>query len=285
MKVLVVGGTGTVGSEVVRELAGRGVDVRVLTRDPSKARLPSGTQAVKGELLDPATIRSVFQGMDGVFLANSLGTTECHEGLMAVNGARLAGVRRIAYLSVHHVDRAPYLPHFGSKVAVEAAIRASGMAGAILRPNNFFQNDLWSKDALLQYGLYPQPIGGVGLSRVDVRDIADVAAAVLTGTGSELDTIDVVGPAALTGAGTAEIWAKVLGKPIAYRDDLDAWEQMSLQFMPPWLVFDLRLMYQFFQEKGLKGTPEDIARQTKLTGHAPRAFEDFATETARMWKG
>lgn len=285
MKVLVVGGTGTVGSQVVRELAGRGADVRVLTRDPSKARLPSGVQAVKGELLDPTTIRSVFAGMDGVFLANALSPTEGHEGLMAVNGARLAGVRRIAYLSVHHVDRAPHLPHFGSKIAVEAAIRASGMSGAILRPNNFFQNDLWSKDALLQYGLYPQPIGGLGLSRVDVRDIADVAGAVLTGTGSELDTIDVVGPAALTGAGTAEIWSKALGKPIAYRDDLDAWEQMSLQFMPPWLVFDLRLMYQFFQEKGLKGTPEDIARQTKLTGHAPRAFEDFAMETARMWKG
>src|SRR5512142_1469844 len=114
MKVLVVGGTGTVGSQVVRELAGRGVEVRVLTRDPSKAKLPSGVQAVKGDLLDPATIRTVFDGMDAAFLLNGLSPAECHEGLMAVNGVRLAGVRRVAYLSVHDVDRAPHLPHFGA---------------------------------------------------------------------------------------------------------------------------------------------------------------------------
>jgi hypothetical protein len=50
------------------------------------------------------------------------------------------------------------------------------------------------------------------------------------------------------------------------------------------MVFDFRLMYSFFQDKGLKATPSDIERHTKLLGHAPRNFEDFAMETARMWK-
>jgi uncharacterized protein YbjT (DUF2867 family) len=57
MNVLVLGGTGTVGSQVVRELVGKGVDVSVLTRDPKKA-VPAGARAVPGDLLDPRTIRS-----------------------------------------------------------------------------------------------------------------------------------------------------------------------------------------------------------------------------------
>ena len=287
MKVLVIGGTGTVGSQVVRELVGRGADARVLTRDPGKAAgLPKGAQAVKGDLLDPATVRSVFGGMDGVFLLNAVSATECHEGLMAVNGARMAGVRKIVYMSVHNVDQAPHLPHFGSKLPVETALKVSGIATTILRPNNFFQNDYWFKDAMLQYGVYPQPIGNVGISRVDVRDIAEAAAISLTGSGSGVETYNLVGPAAETGQSTAAAWSKALGKPIAYGgDDLDAWEKQAVQMLPPWMAFDFRLMYAFFQEKGLKATPADIERQTRLLGHAPRSFEDFAAETAKSWKG
>jgi uncharacterized protein YbjT (DUF2867 family) len=283
MKVLVLGGTGTIGSQVVRELLSRGAEVSVLTRDPKKS-LPQGVRAVAGDLLDPATVRSAFAGMDGVFLLNALGTTECHEGLMAVDGARLGGVKKLVYLSVHDVDKAPHLPHFGAKIAVEAAIRASGIPFTILRPNNFFQNDTWTKDALLGLGVYPQPIGDIGLSRVDVRDIAEAAAIALTSDGNDGRTINLVGPEVHTGASTAEIWGNVLGRRITYAgNDLDAWEKQSLAYLPPFLVFDLRLMYAFFQEHGLKATAEDVERQTGLLGHAPRLFEAFAAETARAW--
>jgi hypothetical protein len=50
------------------------------------------------------------------------------------------------------------------------------------------------------------------------------------------------------------------------------------------MVFDFRLMYKFFQDKGFKATPADVYRHTNLRGHAPRSFEDFAMETARIWK-
>ena len=158
MKVLVLGGTGTVGSQVVRELLARGAEVSVLTRDPKKA-LPAGVRGVAGDLLDPGTIRMAFAGMESVFLLNALSATECHEGLMAVNGARMAGVGKVVYLSVHDVDKAPHLPHFGAKLPVETALKASGLGFTILRPNNFFQNDLWYKDAMLGYDVYPQPFG------------------------------------------------------------------------------------------------------------------------------
>jgi uncharacterized protein YbjT (DUF2867 family) len=283
MKALVLGGTGTVGSQVVRELLARGAEVSVLTRDPKKP-LQAGARAVVGDLLDPGTIRTAFPGHDAVFLLTALSAAECHEGLMAVNGCRLGGVKKIVFLSVHRVDEAPHLPHFGAKLPIETAIKASGIPFTILRPNNFFQNDVWYKDVMLGADVYPQPFGDAGLSRVDVRDIAEAAAIALTTGAAGNETVNLVGPDLLTATGTAATWGGVLGRKIAYAgNDLDAWEKQSLAFLPAFMVFDFRLMYAFFQEKGLKATPADLERVTALLGHPPRRFDEFAAETARSW--
>jgi uncharacterized protein YbjT (DUF2867 family) len=286
MKVIVLGATGTVGSQVVRELHARGVQVRALTRDPHKAeKLPADTEVVRGDLLDPGTVSTVFSGMDAAFLLNGVGTTECHEGLMAVNGARLGSVQRIVYLSVAQAERAPHLPHFGAKLPIEAAIRASGIPFTILRPNNFFQNDYWYEEALLKYGVYPQPIGQRGVSRVDVRDIAEAAAIALTGPGHEGQIYELGGPDVLSGPGTAEIWGRALGRTVAYAgDDMDAWQRQAMQYLPAWMAFDFRLMYEHFHRTGLEISQEDLARLTALLGHAPRTFEAFAKETAEAWR-
>jgi uncharacterized protein YbjT (DUF2867 family) len=287
MHVLVTGGTGTVGSQVVRELVARNVEVSVLTRDASKSSaLPPGVKAVVGDLGEAESVRRIFQNVDGVFLVTVVSPTEAHEGLMAVTGMRLAGTKRVVYLSVQDADTAAWLPHFGAKVGVESALKVSGIPYTILRPNNFHQNDYWFKEPILQYGVYPQPLGSIGASRVDVRDIAEAAAIAVTEPGHEGQTYDLVGPDVHTGETTAQVWSRVLGKEIRYGgDDLDAWEQQFLQYLPEFMVFDYRQMYDFFQKQGFRGTPETIARQTRLLGHAPRSFEAFAEETAAAWKG
>ena len=53
--------------------------------------------------------------------------------------------------------------------------------------------------------------------------------------------------------------------------------------MPDWAAYDFRSMYEFFQQQGLKASPEAIERQTRLLGHAPRSFGAFAAETAKAW--
>ncbi len=89
MQILVTGGTGTVGSAVVRELLARKQQVSVLTRDGSKP-LPAGVTAVEGNLLDPASVRRIFTGVDAVFLLNAVSQTEASEALMAITGMRTA---------------------------------------------------------------------------------------------------------------------------------------------------------------------------------------------------
>ncbi|HVL69852.1 MAG TPA: NmrA family NAD(P)-binding protein [Vicinamibacterales bacterium] len=285
MNILVTGGTGTVGSQVVRELSARGQAVKVLTRDLKKAEaLPPGATAVEGNLHDVSSIRRIFSGIDAVFLINTVTPTESAEGLMPLTQMRLDGVKRVVYVSVHHADAAAWLPHFGAKVGIEEAIKRSGIPYTILRPNNFYQNDYYFKDVIVQHGVYPQPIGSAGLSRVDVRDIAEAAAIALTTAAHEGQTYDLVGPEVVTGESTAAAWAAALGRDVVYGgDDLEAWEQVQLQYLPDWLVFDFKEMYRYFQQHGLKASADAIARQTALLGHAPRPFRTFAEETARQW--
>ncbi len=285
MNILVTGGTGTVGSAVVDELVGRGAKVFVLTRNAASAeRLPAGVEAVIGDLQSPETIRTAFTGKDAVFLLNAVSQTETNQGLMAVNGATLGGVRKIVYLSVPSIEAVPHLPHFGSKMPIEFAIKRSGIAYSILRPNNFFQNDLWFKDVIAGFGVYPQPIGSAGVSRVDVRDIAEAAASCLLGSEYDGKEFHIAGPEALTGKRTAEIWSDALGKQVIYGgDDMDAWEAQARQMLPDWMAFDFRLMYEHFQRHGLAATGQELDELAAILGHEPRSFNDFARETAAVW--
>ena len=285
MKFLVLGATGTVGSQVARELLSRGHQVKALTRNPEKlAGLGAGVEALKGDLLDPKSLVTLYDGVDGAFIINGVGITESQEALTALTAAKLAGLKRIVYLSVQHADRAAHLPHFGSKVGVEFAIKHSGIPYTILRPSNFYQNENWFHDVILKYGMYPQPLGSVGVSRVDVRDIAEVAAIALTQPGHEGKIYDLIGPRPLTGKETAEIWSKALGRTITYAgDDLEAWEKANAPYFPAAVLYDFKHMYAHFQKHGLAGTPEEVAALSKVLGHAPRSFEAYVAETAKAW--
>jgi uncharacterized protein YbjT (DUF2867 family) len=280
MRSLVIGGTGTVGGEVVRLLKAQGHEVRVLTRSAAKAGdLPEGVEAAVGDLADPQNLRGPLDGVDGVFLATPVSPDETRLGLNAVGAIREAGIGRLVYMSVHRADECPHIPHFASKLPIERAARESGLAWTILRPNHFFQNDLWHRNAILGRGVYPEPMGGVGLSRVDVRDIADAAVAALTGPGHEGKTYPLVGPDVLTGEAVASIYGRLLGRPVRYGgDDLDAWAEQVRGMMPGWMVDDLRVMYEHFQRHGLVATEEDLSAVREALGRDPRRFEDFAAE-------
>ncbi len=285
MHILVTGGTGTVGTQVVKEVAARNARVTVLSRDAARTSThPASVKIVEGNLLKPETVRTVFEKADAVFLLNGMSQTEATEGLMAVCGMREAGVKRVVYMSVQDADKAAWLPHFGAKAGIEEAVRRSGIPFTILRPNNFFQNDYWYRDALLRANIYPQPIGDIGLSRVDVRDIAEVAAAALLTDDHSGRTYNVVGPSVETGASTAAAWSEALGRNITYGgNDLDAWEAQAKSTMPDWLVYDTRVMFGHFQRVGLRATQNDIDTQTRVLGHPPRAFSAFANEAAKAW--
>ncbi len=266
MNVLIIGGIGTVGSQVATKLVTKEVKVKVLTRYPHVSnRLPDSVTLCSGDLELPETLGAAFYQADAMFLANAMSPTETAQGLAAVEAAKRAGVKKIVYLSVPMPEDSKHIPHFKSKIPVEEAIRQSGALYTILRPNNFFQNDYWFREALLQHRIYPQPIGSIGLNRVDVRDIADAAVNAILRDGYEGKEYPIYGPDPLTGNATADIYSRIIGEEIRYGgDDLDAWFEQSRNVLPGWMAEDFRIMYQYFQDKGLRATERDSGCNAKF---------------------
>ena len=285
MNILVIGGTGHVGLPLVRRLLEHGADVTVVSRSNERARLiPSAARPVIGDFIaDPMSLSAAFQGLDAVFMLNKASATEAVEGVLAVRLAREAGVRRFVYQTAHLLDELAYLPHLASKVAIRKAIELSGMEYTFIAPNHFYQNDEFVRQPLVDQGLYLTPLGSVGCWSVDVRDVADAAAAVLLSEGHAGCSYNIVGPRGLTDKEAAICWATALGREVRHGGGVDPWREFTRTFMPPWLHYDLSLMYEDFAKRGMVGTIEDVERLTNLIGRPPRSFEAYAVEQANRW--
>jgi uncharacterized protein YbjT (DUF2867 family) len=286
MKVLVTGGTGTVGSLVVSELLQRDAQVRALVRKQSASeKLPEQVEVAVGDLMDPVSVEKALAGVDALFLLNAVAPDELTQGLIALGLAKKIKLKRVVYHSVFQADKFPDVPHFASKVVIEHALQVSGLPFTIIRPSYFFQNDLSLKDAITKAGVYPMPLGAKGVAGVDTRDIAEATAIALTSIGHEGKTYNLNGVEALSGAGVASIWSELLGKPVQYvGGDMDAFEeQIRKSGAPSWTAFDLRVMFEGFLDHGLLAEKGDVEGVTELLGHAPRQYRAFASEALAQW--
>ena len=283
MKILVVGGTGNVGAEVVKELVKRDADIRMLVRKEGAPEV-KGVEISIGDLLDPVSVAKAMDGVDKLYLLNAVIPEELTQGLIAYDLAKRLKLKHVVYHSVFAVDRFKDVPHFASKLAIENAIREFDVPFTIIRPNYFMQNDATLKDALTKGGVYPMPLGTVGISAVDVRDIAEAAALALTSDAHFGKIYNLNGPEPLSGPRIASIWSALLGKEVRYTGhDMDAFEEQMRQRGPSWSAFDIRMMFQGYLERGFAAEPGDVETLTQLLGHAPRRYEDFAKETVALW--
>jgi uncharacterized protein YbjT (DUF2867 family) len=289
MTILVTGSGGTIGSLVVTQLVERGAEVHALARSPNKARFPDGVTVVKGDMTDVETMRAALSRVSTLFLLNAVVPDEVTQALITLNLAREAGIERIVYFSVIHSDRYINVPHFAGKYVVERLLVESGMSATILRPAYFMQNDANLKGALLDHSTYAMPIGGAGVSMVDTRDLAEVAALHLlrrenSAVPLALEILDVVGPDVLTGAAIAAIWTAVMARSIGYAgDDVAAFERQMKTFAPSWMAYDMRLMLSRIQEVGMTSDSSAVERLTALLGRPLRSYRDFAVAAAEQW--
>ncbi|HIC47582.1 MAG TPA: NmrA/HSCARG family protein [Methylophaga aminisulfidivorans] len=282
MTILVTGATGRVGQHVVDQLIHRDAHVRVLTRDPSKTSFPHGVDVVKGDLLDIDALRNAFTGVTSMFLLNAVTGDEFTQALITLNIAKESGVEHVVYLSVFEADKAVNVPHFAVKYGAERMLEHHGFSGTILRPAYFIDNDQMIRDVIVNYGIYPMPIGSKGVAMVDVRDIAEVAAIELLrcdkGQGKQsITNINLVGPDNLTGVAVAEIWSDVLGRTVNYGgDDPSQFEQNMATFMPKWTAYEMRLMAERYVSDGMISQNGDIERLTQMLGRPLHSYREFA---------
>ncbi|MER6126093.1 NAD(P)H-binding protein [Streptomyces sp. NPDC001795] len=215
--ILVTGATGTIGSELVRQLAARGEKVRALTRDPAKARVPSGVEVVRGDYLDPASLDGAMSGATAAFLLGALGPDARHDQAL-VAAARAAGVGRLVKLSAIATGDPEVGPSGTWHVAGEQAVRDSGTEWTILRASSFASNTLSWVPAVREGKPVPNMTGDGPSGVIDPRDVSEAAARALVDGGHAGRTYTLTGPEAISVPGQAAVLALVLGHPIATQD-------------------------------------------------------------------
>ncbi|MFB7942768.1 NmrA family NAD(P)-binding protein [Streptomyces sp. NPDC004779] len=208
MKILVTGATGNVGRNIVEQLVAKGVEVRALTRNPATAGLPAQVEVVQGDLTDPASLASAFDGVDRLHL---FPVPETVDQVVAL--AKRSGVRRIVDLSAAAITIGLY------ESPVEAAVEASGLEWTHVRPSEFMANLLpvWAPavkaDRRVRY-----PFADEAGVPVHEADIAAVAVAALTEDGHTGKSYTLTGPSSVTTRERVAAIAEALGEEVVYEE-------------------------------------------------------------------
>ncbi|MEV6521724.1 NAD(P)H-binding protein [Longispora sp. NPDC051575] len=194
---LVIGATAHFGRQAVEELAAAGVPVRALTRTPEKAAFPAGVDVVQGDLTRPETLPAVMANVEAAFLVLQYGM----DVAPLLSAARAAGVRRLVFLSsgavVPDADQQPdVIARYHRDV--ERAIEASGVEWTFLRLLFPAINSLTFAMQLGGGDVIRAPYTEAAFSAVHERDVAEVAARILTGGGHSGQVYDLTGPGSLT---------------------------------------------------------------------------------------
>ncbi len=269
--VLQVGATGHLGQLVLANLVSRGKRVRALVRPGSDAsNFPKTVEVVRGDLLDPASLRGVADGVSAV-VTSAIGYSERrkgdslrtdHEGNRnLVDEARRAGVPRFVLLSILQCDQAPDVPHFWAKKETEDYLGQHGVPFVSLRPGAFLYAPQGPYGQMIRQGIENGQVFGMTPEGVRITYIAPIEVARAIGLAVDEpralgQKIDLGSDRPLSGPEYAALIGRVLGRPV--------------QMAPPQGGRagndDMMAMFRFFQTGKYVA---DTRRQAELFGPVP----------------
>ncbi len=293
--ILVIGATGTVGSEVVKQLASSGHRgqsvIKAGVHSQNKAdKFKSDNKTVEIVNFDynkPDTIADALDHIDTLFLVTLPTPNKANISSSLVKEAKKNGVKYIVKLSVMKADAEPGFTVGRLHRQEEKIIEESGIPYTFLRPTSFMQSfvNFYSQTIKTQNAFYLHA-GDVKFSFVDVRDIAAVAVKLLTKNGSQHKNkaYGLTGQEALSYTQAAEILSKETGKKISYIDipEEDARKGLKQIGFEDWLIDAVIEGFNYFITGGYGSQRTTVVEQ--VTGRRPILFAQFAKDYADSFK-
>jgi uncharacterized protein YbjT (DUF2867 family) len=276
--ILVTSAAGKSGKAVVKALVAKGAQVRAFIRNPEQAGalLALGATEVSfGSFEDARALSQAAAGVRAIYhICPNVSRDEVAYARAVAAAARTHGVKRFVYHSVLH-SQIEAMPHHWQKMRVEEMLFAAGLDLTVLQPTAYMQNILGVWDGILRDGAFRFPYpAATRVSLVDLDDVGEAAAIVLTQDGHSGATYELAGTPALSQAEVASSLAAVLGRSVrAEEEPLAAWEARARAGgMGDYERATLAAMFRHYAEHGLIGNPNTLRW---LLGRAPTTLASF----------
>jgi uncharacterized protein YbjT (DUF2867 family) len=279
--LLFIGASGLIGSLVTPVLMKAGFSVSTAGR---RGLSVSDAPGIAVDLRDSTNLARAMQGMATVALVLPDVPDMEAIGLNAVNAAKAAGLRRLLWFSSFGAKPDNQARFSRRHPVIDEAVRASGIPYTILRPNFVMQNfTFFYGDIIRTTGTIFLPLGDALVSHLDLRDLAEAAAAALTDDRHINKTYDLSGPEALHTGEVAEQIGSATGRTIWYQPISVAEMEAGLRDagMDAWLAEGLAELYGWIRDSGLASEVTDSVE--RLLGRKATPFRQFARDERAAW--
>lgn len=273
--ILVIGASGTVGSEVVRLLKAAGHNVKATT-----SKNPQSKEQVKIDLLTGVGIKEAFDGVERAFFMSPPGYAQQHQILSPlIQEAKRRGLKKVVLmtaLGANAVETGPF-----RKAEIE--LEKSGLHYNIVRPNWFMQNfnSFWIQGIREQQKIL-LPVGQAQVSFIDARDISDVVVKLLTNDQFNNKAFDITGSEALDHHEVANMISLVTQKNIIYQEiDPQVLKSSLLNAGIPDDYADFLLLILDFLRKGYNAQITNDVNE--ILGRGPRTMKNYVHDYKKMW--
>jgi uncharacterized protein YbjT (DUF2867 family) len=261
--------------------------VRALVRNMARAQglisLPS-VEVVEGDMAFPESLTGALRGVEKAMLISSTSPTMQDVQISFIDAARKAGVAYVVKLSGIMPERDSPFRFARMHGEIEARLEDSGMAFTNLRAGEFMHAYFRQVPSIVGKGALFLPMADAKIASIDIGDIADVAAAVLSSPGHEGKTYPITGPEALGMAEVAEKLSAATGKQIRYVS-VDPDEARKARIAAGMPEFMADALSELFAERraGKESTVSRIIPQ--VLGRQATSFDDFARRHAAIFRG
>ena len=278
-KYLIIGASGTVGSRIVDLLSRDGRSVRATTHRRENVGMRNGVERTFLDLATGEGLKQAFDGVGRVFLLAPPGYADQHKLLSPL----------VAEAKRRNVEKVVLMTAMGANAAdtpfrrVERELEASGLACNIIRPNWFMQNfnTFWLA-GIRDEGKIRLPVGTAKTSFIDARDIADVAARLLTSNDRDDRDFDLTGPVALDHDAVARLISESIGRKVTFEDvEPDVLRKGLLAGGVPADYTEFLLAILGFLKAGYAERTTEAVEE--LLGREPIRFEQYAREHRAAW--